>query len=163
MKQLIIARHAKSSRENIFCPDFDRWLNSRGKKDLVSLSNILSHTIKKPDCIVASPSKRTTKTAEAYAKAWWYKKKHLQREKSLYEASLSRLCRVIEQTQESVDSLVLVGHNPGLTALINHCGYALDNLPTWGVVVFDYIGDLRGNFEQKKCLFVRQYFPKELD
>ena len=163
MKQLIIARHAKSSWEDILCPDFDRWLNDRGKKDLLLLSGLLWDTLKKPDYIIASPAKRTTKTAEAYAKAWWYKKKHIEREKSLYEASLSTLCTVIEKTQEKVDRLVLVGHNPGLTALINHCGYVLDNLPTWGVVVFDYTGELRWNFEQKKCIFVKRYFPKELE
>jgi phosphohistidine phosphatase SixA len=57
---------------------------------------------------------------------------------------------------------VLIGHNPWLTALINYCGYTLDNLPTWGVVVFDYTADFRGNFEPKKCVFVKQYFPKEV-
>ena len=127
------------------------------------MSDLLSQKSKKPDCIVASPAKRTKKTAEAYAKARWYKKKHIQRENLLYEASLPTLCNIIEHTQETVDCVLIVGHNPWLTALINYCGYALDNLPTWGVIVFDYTGDFRGNFEQKKCVFVKQYFPKEVE
>jgi phosphohistidine phosphatase SixA len=44
-------------------------LNKRGKADLILMSELLSEDIKKPDCIVASPAKRTIKTAEAYAKA----------------------------------------------------------------------------------------------
>ena len=69
MKQLIIARHAKSSRNYSFCFDFDRGLNTRGKKDLMTMAQILEKQLKKPNLLVASPAKRTKKTALAYAKA----------------------------------------------------------------------------------------------
>jgi len=162
MKQLIIARHAKSSRNNIFCPDFDRWLNTRGKNDLSKMGELLAQYIKIPDEIFSSPAKRTKKTALAYAKAWWYKKKNIVWDKDIYEASLERLLSVIEKTDENTNRLVLVWHNPWLTELVISCGYELENLPTCGVVVFEYSGDLRGNFEPKKCALVSKLFPKEV-
>lgn len=162
MKQLIIARHAKSSRTNLFCSDSDRWLNKRGKTDLARMAQILVRDLKKPMLIIASPAKRTKKTARAYAIAWWMKKKHIKREPSIYEASLATLLRCIESTDEKTGRLMLVGHNPWLTELLNYCGYQLDNLPTCGVVVLQYKGEFRGNFEQQKCAFIARYFPKEV-
>lgn len=80
----------------------------------------------------------------------------------MYEASLQTLLHCIESTDEKIDRLMLVGHNPGLTELVNYCGYELDNLPTCGVVVLEYTGEFRGNFEHKKCTFVAKYLPKEI-
>lgn len=162
MKQLIFARHAKSSWDNCFCPDGDRWLSKRGKQDLQSMTEVVWKNIKKPDRMVVSPAKRAIKTAHAYGKIWWYKNKHIIQEPRIYEASLQTLLRIIESTHESVDRLMLVGHNPWLTELINYCGYELSNLPTCGVVVFSYTGKLRWNFEPKQCVFVAHYFPKEI-
>lgn len=163
MKQLIVIRHAKSARDDIFCPDFERWLNKRGKHDLDFFVPFIVSIQKKPGVIVASPAKRTKITACAFATAWWYKKKHIVWDEMLYEATSKTLCRVIEKTDESVKRLVIVWHNPWLTDLCNSCGYALDNLPTCGVVVFQYHGDYRWNFEPTQCSFVKQFFPKETD
>ncbi len=163
MKQIIIIRHAKSARDTIFCSDFERWLNKRGKHDLDFLVPLLTHEFIKPDSIVSSPAKRTKITASSFATAWWYKKKHIVRDDNIYEASKNTLCAVIEKTDESVKRLVIVWHNPWLTDLINYCWYSLDNLPTCGVVVFDYNGKYRWDFEPSQCSFVKQFFPKEID
>lgn len=163
MKQLIIARHAKSSWDNLLCPDFDRWLSQRGKRDLKVISFLLNESLPCPDCIVSSPAKRTKKTAVAYAEAWWYKKKHILWEHDIYEASLLTLVKVIEKIDEKSDCIVLVWHNPWLTDLVNYCGYTLENLPTCGVVVFRYDGAYRWSFEHKKCSYITHFFPKEVD
>jgi phosphohistidine phosphatase len=78
----------------------------------------------------------------------------------MYLASATRWMKYIESIDEKNTSVMLVGHNPGLTELVNICGYSLDNLPTCGVVVFRYEGAHRGNFEPKKCVFHASYFPK---
>jgi phosphohistidine phosphatase len=70
MKLLFIARHAKSSWSNLFSSDFDRGLNARGKRDLKIIKELLATQHACPDIILASPAKRTKKTANAYAIQW---------------------------------------------------------------------------------------------
>lgn len=162
MKQLIIARHAKSSRKDIWCSDAERTLNKRWKQDLRVMSTILKEHFHCPDLLVASPSIRTTKTARAYATAWWYKKKHIMYIPELYNASLRTLIRCIESTDEAIWSLMVVWHNPWLTDLVQYCWWNCENVPTSGVVVFEYTWVYRGDFEQKKCVYQTHFFPKEL-
>lgn len=163
MKIIIFVRHAKSSWNDLFCSDFDRGLNARGKRDLRMMSTLLAVHLQKPDLIVSSPSKRTMKTANAFAASWNYKKRDIIWEKSLYEASSKDIIASIERTNETVQSLLIVWHNPGFTELINECGYSLDNLPTCWIVVFEYHGTYRWNFELKQCFLKERYFPKEIE
>ena len=56
-------------------------------------------------------------------------------EDRLYGAGVAELLEVIRNTDESVTTLMLFGHNPGLTELANHLGpRPIPNLPTCGVL-----------------------------
>ena len=68
------------------------------------------------DLIVASPAIRTKKTAEIFADALDYKKSIMYNE-VLYMAFVNELFETISYTFDTVDSMLLVGHNPSLTAL----------------------------------------------
>jgi phosphohistidine phosphatase len=49
------------------------------------------------------------------------------------------LLMLVRQLPEEVDSVLLFGHNPALTALVNHLSdFSLDNLPTAGVVAIGF-------------------------
>jgi len=71
MKQLIIARHAKSSRDDLLVSDRDRGLSKRGKRDLIIVWDRLQNQHILPELIFFSPAKRTKKTTLWYAKTLW--------------------------------------------------------------------------------------------
>ncbi|HHD83896.1 MAG TPA: histidine phosphatase family protein [Campylobacteraceae bacterium] len=94
----------------------------------------------KPDLIVSSPATRAKMTAELVAEKLRYPKEKILYDERNYEAGVAELLEVIHTLPENVDEVLLVGHNPGMTALINTLGdMGLENLPTAGVVgmVFD--------------------------
>jgi phosphohistidine phosphatase len=54
----------------------------------------------------------------------------------LYHASSERIISIIEKIKPNINSLLILGHNPGLTEIINVLtNYRLYNLPTTGIVI----------------------------
>ena len=73
----------------------------------------------RPSLIVTSPAKRAWTTAKIIARELTYPKEFLQREDDLYLASLDRILDVIVAQDNGFNNLMVVGHNPGLTDLVN--------------------------------------------
>ena len=89
----------------------------------------------KPNLIVSSPAVRALETARIIARKLGYPRKDIAVEDRLYGAGVAELLDVIRNTDESVTTLMLFGHNPGLTELANHLGpRPIPNLPTCGVL-----------------------------
>ena len=131
-KTLYIARHAKSSWDDMSLSDFERPLNARGKRDAPFMANLLKEKGIKPDLILSSPAKRAKKTAKHYHEALGGE---LQFDEGIYEASLMNLINLVQETFEKVDSVMIVGHNPGFTALNDMLSdKSIYNIPTAGVV-----------------------------
>jgi len=131
-KILYIARHAKSSWDDMSLSDFERPLNKRGKRDVPFMANLLKEKGIKPDLILSSPAKRAKKTAEHYYEALGGKLKYDDR---IYEASLMSLIYLVQEAFEEVDSVMIVGHNPGLTALNDRLSNkSIYNIPTAAIV-----------------------------
>jgi phosphohistidine phosphatase len=63
----------------------------------------------------------------------------IQIEEDLYHASADEILEIIEEQEDELDGLMLFGHNPGMTDLVNILSdLDLYNLPTAGVVVLQY-------------------------
>jgi phosphohistidine phosphatase len=139
MKILYLARHAKSSWENMNLSDIERPLNQRGLSDAPKMGDVLKKLAVKPDLIVCSPSKRTKDTLAQYIEKIGYPKDRIEYIPDLYEASCSTLLSLIKQQPDSIDSLMVVGHNQGLTELHNElCDHFIENIPTSGVVALKF-------------------------
>ena len=83
-------------------------------------------------------------------------------DKQIYEASVQTLRKVISQQPATCDALMLVGHNPGLTAFTSYISdFDADNVPTSGVVGIQFAMDNWKNLEgiTGKLLFF--HYPKE--
>ena len=117
MKTLLLLRHAKSSWSNPSLDDHDRPLNKRGKRAAPAMGALLADEGLVPDLIVTSTAKRARSTAKRVARACGYDGKRVKRG-DVYLASPSVLLDVIAQTPESVGTLMLVGHNPGMEVLV---------------------------------------------
>ena len=135
MKNLCLLRHAKSSWKLRSLDDFDRPLNNRGIRDAPFMGEILLKKNISPELIISSPALRAITTAKIIAEKLKYSFSNIRKDKKIYQASTLDLLNVIKQTNNKLKFLMLVGHNPGITYLINLISdKRLDNLPTAGIV-----------------------------
>ena len=135
MKELIIVRHAKSSWKDSSLDDRARPLNRRGERDAPEMGARLAGRKNRPDLIVSSPAVRALETARIIARKLGYPRKDIVVKDRLYGAGIVELLEVIRDSDDSVETLMLFGHNPGLTDLANHLGpRPIPNLPTCGVL-----------------------------
>lgn len=135
MKVLTLVRHAKSSWSHPGLTDRERPLNARGERDAPEMGRrIMKHGIR-PSLIITSPAVRARTTAKIVAKEIGYPIEFLQREDLLYLASLDDLLDAVVAQDNKFNSLMVFGHNPGMTEFANYLVPNLtDNLPTAGVV-----------------------------
>lgn len=135
MKTLTLVRHAKSSWKDVSLADRDRPLNKRGERDAPEMGRRIAATGIRPSLIVSSPAVRAWTTAKIIADEIGYPREFLQRDNALYLASVNGFLDVIAAQGVGFNSLMLVGHNPGLTEFANYLVPGLtDNIPTAGIV-----------------------------
>jgi phosphohistidine phosphatase len=162
MKTLTLVRHAKSSWKNPHLSDRQRPLNKRGKRDAPIMGKrILEHGIR-PSLIVSSPATRAWTTAKIIATQISYPIEFLQREDSLYLASLDGILEVVAAQDNGFNNLMVVGHNPGMTDFANFLSPGLThNLPTAGVVCVQIDQDDWNLFERPQTELLVHDYPKK--
>lgn len=136
-KSIYLVRHAKSSWKFPDLPDIDRPLNKRGQRDVPTMTDRLKTLNFKVDLVISSPAERAKTTA-------LYLASELSRIESvllldpLYHANTTELFQEISLIDNKHNSVMLVGHNPGLTTFTNLLGnLKIENIPTCGIVGFD--------------------------
>ena len=154
-------RHAKSSWSSGNLSDRQRPLNRRGERDAPVMGQRLSGHGIRPSLIVASPAVRAWTTAQIVAQEIGYPKEFLQREDGIYMASLDGLLDTVVAQDNGFNSLMLVGHNPGMTALANFLSPGItDNLPTAGIVSVQIDRDDWHLYEQPETELIAYDYPK---
>ncbi|WP_072681457.1 histidine phosphatase family protein [Arcobacter sp. LA11] len=116
MKTLYIMRHAQKDESKPEQYDYDVELTQKGLEDCEKIAQKLKDRRITPDLIVASPAIRTRQTAEIVAKTLDYLKNIMYNE-VIYQAFVNEIIESITYTFDTVDSLMIIGHNPALTAL----------------------------------------------
>jgi phosphohistidine phosphatase len=117
MKTLTLLRHAKSSWDDTVPRDFDRPLNAKGTRAARTMGRHMRASALDFDRVVASPAVRVVQTLESVwdgfgrplVPAW---------DRRIYLASAATLLDLVRETPDTVDRLLLVGHNPGLEDLV---------------------------------------------
>ena len=161
MKTLIIIRHSKSSWKDHSLSDFDRPLNKRGIKDAKKMSFELSEKIKKVDLLLSSSSKRTTQTSNYFLDSINVRSNIFS--ENLYHSSSDLIFDCVLNINNKYNKVIIVGHNPGLTNIINKLtNLKLDNLPTSGIVIIVFDVDNWKNINYKSGLVKWIKFPKDL-
>lgn len=136
-KQLLLVRHGKSDWGNLDLKDFDRPLNKRGKENAPEMAERLLNRGFKFDLMVSSPAKRAKSTAKFFAEA--YQVDQIQFEASIYEANTQALLKVVNHLDDDANTVVMFGHNPGFTDLVNELSDAdIYNIPTAGMVLISF-------------------------
>jgi phosphohistidine phosphatase len=115
MKILTLLRHAKSGWDDPVARDFDRPLNPRGRRAARTVGAELKARDLGFDLVLASPARRVAETVEEVANSFGAIRADY--DERLYLASVATLLDIVRQAPDSVDRLLLVGHNPGLEEL----------------------------------------------
>jgi phosphohistidine phosphatase len=129
MKTLLLMRHAKSSWDNPAWRDFDRPLNGRGLKAAPLVGRYLRAQGLQPDIIVSSPANRAQHTAQLVKEAARFAAP-IRYEAGIYEASVKDLFNVIYALEETAQTALLVGHNPGFSNLLSSLSGVYEQMPT---------------------------------
>ena len=95
-----------------------------------------------PNLIITSPASRAQSTAALIAAELGLPHADIAVEEQVYGASASGLMRLLQDLGNQHEQLMLVGHNPAMTDLVNHlAGYCTDNLPTCGIATLQFAAD----------------------
>ena len=139
MKTLVIVRHAKSSWEDPYLSDHQRPLAKRGLRDAPIMGARLAELGPPVDRVISSSAVRALSTAELVTQEMGLPWDEIQIEDSLYHATEEEMIDLINEQEDYLDGLMLFGHNPGMTYLVNDLSdLDLDNLPTCGVAVLQF-------------------------
>jgi|SRR6185369_9105882 phosphohistidine phosphatase len=119
-RTLVIMRHAKAEQPES-TEDFARPLADRGRRDAAEAGNWLAGEKLIPDLVLCSPAMRTRTTwhevAIAMATAVGGGGSTVQYETDLYYHGLGAALRLIRGVDPAVRTLLVVGHNPTVSAL----------------------------------------------
>jgi phosphohistidine phosphatase len=134
-------RHAKAVPAAEPLADIARPLAPRGEADARRIADRLGQRYR-PSLIVASPATRTQQTAQIVAAAVHYPPQAIALERRLYLAEPASLVAAIAVQDPAAETLLVVGHNPGLTELAQQLlpTFDVDDLPTAAVVGLELDG-----------------------
>lgn len=116
-KRILLMRHAKSDWD-IEVIDSRRPLKKRGKRDAVMMGHWLMARNLFPQLIYSSPAERALATAKKVRKAMDLDKALLKVDERIYNSTPALLKEVLQSTPESLNLVMLVGHNPALEDLL---------------------------------------------
>jgi phosphohistidine phosphatase len=153
MRRLLLLRHAKTESDAPSGRDRDRQLDDRGRRDAAEIGGWIGEHPPAPDAVLVSHAVRAQQTWEV---AWdamrrLVSKPQVETLPELYGADPVQLLQAIHAAGATdPERLMLVGHNPGMHELAlaltgggdpaAHKALA-ENLPTSGLVVFDFATD----------------------
>lgn len=134
MKTLFILRHAKSSWDDAALADFDRPLNERGQTSAPFMGELMREKRFRPSIILSSPAVRAKQTAELI-KGSSGLAVGIRFDHRIYEASPQSLRQIVAELEGSIDTAMLVGHNPGIEGFIRYLTGRLEPMPTAALAV----------------------------
>lgn len=119
-RELLVLRHAKSSRDPGARSDFDRPLARRGERDAPRVALWIAQQGLAPDLVVSSPAARARETTRAVLAALDVDPdgERVRWDKRLYLASVREILDVLADCADGPPRVMLVGHNPGLEELV---------------------------------------------
>lgn len=151
-KNLFIVRHSKSSWDYPGIADIDRNLTEKGISNAYVMAKRTLVQKKLPEAIVSSPAIRALHTAIIFSGVFDIPSGEINIEKELYLASSAEILELISGWDNSLESIMIFGHNPGFTDLANCLSTLnIENVPTTGLVQLKFKTDTWKGIN-KNCL-----------
>jgi phosphohistidine phosphatase len=161
MKTLLLLRHAKSSWNDKALCDHDRPLNQRGQADAPRVGAWLFDAGLVPDLVLSSTAVRAQTTARLVAESAGYNGE-IQLQRELYHADCDDFLEALHGLAGSVNSAMVVGHNPGLEEFLELLTGLHDAVPTAALAHIELpIDDWRNLTRKTRGRLVRLWRPKD--
>jgi phosphohistidine phosphatase len=170
LKTLYLLRHAKSSWNHPGVRDHERPLNARGRAAAPKIGAYMRDQGWLPELVISSTSERTRQT-------WALVSEELDGDPrviftdEMYHASAGSLMLLIESLPDEVDSVLLLGHNPGTHSAAdmlagNGNDQQIETLeykfPTAGLAVFEFDTSAWRDCRAKSGELIDFVLPKEI-
>ena len=156
MKNLTLFRHAKTERDSLTGRDIDRQLNERGEHDAPRMGEEIRRLGLDYELVLSSPAARAVQTAELAGLAPRF-------DERIYDAPAGRLLAIVQETDDSIERLMLVGHNPGFERLASMLNGRDVEMPTGSLIEIALPTDRWHDAGTEPGQPVRFLKPKELD
>ena len=140
-KTLHIVRHGKALQGAYSIEDFDRPLTEGGIVNSIAVARRFAAQHVAPDLITTSHAARAMHTAHIFARETNYSQDCLHVDENLYFQGYKVIYSALTELPESIDSIMIVGHNPDLTNLANKLGARINQISTSGVVTICFDTD----------------------
>ena len=134
MKTLLVLRHAKSSWKHTGFSDHARPLNKRGKKTAPRMGQLIYEEDIVPDVILSSTALRARNTADLVAEASGFEGEVTYLE-DFYHAWPSDYIDALRNLSDDIDSVMVVGHNPGMEMLLEQLTGESERFPTAALAI----------------------------
>jgi len=117
-RHLLLLRHAKSDWDTGAAEDFERPLARRGEKDARRMGQWMHREGLLPDYVISSPAIRARETSYRVCRELGISKNDIHFDRRIYEADVTTLLAVLADCPQGRNTIMLVGHNPGLEELL---------------------------------------------
>jgi phosphohistidine phosphatase len=163
MKTLLVLRHAKASRDDEALPDHDRPLTKRGLKAAQRMGELLREQQLSPDLVLSSTATRARSTAEIAAREVNVGV-NVTLLPELYLAEPPAYLDALKRLEQSVNRVLVVGHNPGIETLLYRLTGEAEHMPTAALAVCDLAIDSWSELgPETRGTLVRVFRPKGLE
>jgi phosphohistidine phosphatase len=138
LKTILILRHGRALPAPPGGDDHDRALHPKGASDVVRVAESLRARDLRPDLILTSNARRATETATGVQQVLDVPSHALEQDRRIYLADAWELLAIMQDVDDAVATLLVVGHNPTLS----HIGSLLSgrevHLETSGLIALTH-------------------------
>ena len=159
MKTLLLMRHAKASNDG--AADIDRTLLDEGREAAQRIGKALKADNLTIDLALSSPAVRARETITALLKTT-ESSLDVQYDERLYEGGPLRLLEVLSEVDESLNTVLLVGHNPVLEEFIQLITNETVHLSAGTLAHIGVEADNWSEIGEAKCYLRKTVRPQEL-
>jgi len=163
MKEIYVLRHAKSSWDNSNLSDFERPLADRGISDAKKMSKFLKDMNIKIDKVLCSNAIRAKETFDLTADGFNFEIDKATYLDKLYFGDTTTIIQDLKELDESLNNILIVGHNPTLHYLVEILtNESINRFTTCNLATISHNGEWV-SLNSQQCSLKSLIRPKELN
>ena len=163
MKEIYVLRHAKSSWDNSNLSDFERPLADRGIRDAKKMSKFLKDMNLKIDKVLCSNAIRAKETFDLTADGFNFEIDKATYLDKLYFGDTTTIIQDLKELDESLNNILIVGHNPTLHYLVEILtNESINRFTTCNLATISHDGEWV-SLNSQQCSLKSLIRPKELN
>ena len=162
--ELFLIRHADALDKSPEIKDLDRQLSPAGLRNSSVQGEFLKKNKILPDLIVSSNAIRATFTAHLIAERIGYDISRIIVNDEVYEASVRTLLSVVNQLNDDLSKVFIIGHNPSISYLAEYISKSeIGDILPGSIVRLSRLTDSWSLVSENTCELISYNYPGELE